>query len=78
MPTCKRVTELVTEYAEGNLSFLDRLRFQVHLGLCGHCRSYVHQMRVTARTLGKLPEPRLPDELRAEFVRRFETWWTRR
>ena len=74
MMTCKQVTELVTAYAEGQLRFLDRLRFQVHLGLCAHCRRYVRQLRATARALGQLPEPELPAELQDELMRRFERW----
>ena len=74
MMTCKQITQLVTSYAEGELGLLDRLRFQVHLGLCAHCRRYVRQLRATARALGKLPEPELPKELEAELLRRFDGW----
>ena len=37
MLTCKEITELVTEYAEGHLSFTERLRFQLHIGMCRSC-----------------------------------------
>lgn len=74
MLSCKQITELVTEYAEGELRLLDRLRFQLHLGLCRHCRAYVRQMKLTARTLGRLPEPELPPDLEQELLRRFESW----
>jgi predicted anti-sigma-YlaC factor YlaD len=78
MITCRQVAELVTDYAEGHLPLLDRLRFQLHLGLCRDCRSYVRQLRVTARALGRLPEPELPPGLRDELLRRFDTWGGRR
>jgi len=78
MMACRQITELVTAYAEGELGLLDRLRFQVHLGLCASCRRYVRQMRATARSLGKLPEPELPRELEAELLRRFDDWKPRR
>jgi anti-sigma factor RsiW len=74
MISCRDVTELVTEYAEGRMSFLDRLRFHVHLGMCRHCRRYVRQMKATAKALGKLPPPELPAELRDELLRRFDGW----
>ncbi len=74
MLTCKQITELVTDYAEGHLRLLDRLRFKLHLGTCLHCRAYVRQLEITARALGKLPEPEIPPELGDELQRRFEDW----
>ncbi len=78
MLTCKQIAELVTAYAEGQLGVADRLRFQLHLGLCANCRTYVRQMKATARALGRLPEPELPPELEAELLRRFEGWKSKR
>jgi predicted anti-sigma-YlaC factor YlaD len=74
MLTCKEITELVTDYAEGHLGVLDRMRFRLHLGMCINCRAYVRQLRATAKALGKLPEPEIPPELQAELMRRFEGW----
>ncbi len=74
MLSCKEVTQLVTEYVEGALSLRDRLRFQLHVGMCRHCRAYLRQMKLTARTLGYLPEPELPPRIEEELLRRFESW----
>jgi anti-sigma factor RsiW len=74
MLTCKQIAELATAYAEGELGFADRLRFQLHLGLCADCRTWVRQLKATARALGKLPDAELPRELEAELLRRFEDW----
>ncbi len=74
MLTCKEITELVTDYAEGNLSFTDRIRFRMHIGMCRNCRRYVRQVKATATALGKLPPPELPPELEEELLRRFESW----
>jgi anti-sigma factor RsiW len=74
MLTCKEITDLVTEYAEGNLSFMDRIRFQMHIGMCRNCRRYVRQVKATAGALGLLPPPETPPELEAELLRRFESW----
>lgn len=54
MLTCRQLTELVTDYLEDRLSFMDRLRFRLHVGMCRHCRAYLDQMKQTIRTLGKL------------------------
>lgn len=74
MLTCKQITELVTAYAEGQLGLLDRLRFRLHIGMCRDCKTYVRQLRATAKALGKLPPPEIPPELEAELLRRFESW----
>jgi anti-sigma factor RsiW len=74
MLTCKQIAELATEYAEGRLGLADRLRFQLHIGLCANCRTWVRQLKATARALGRLPAPEVPPELEAELLRRFEGW----
>lgn len=74
MLTCKEITALVTDYAEGNLSFLERIRFVMHIGMCRNCRRYVRQMKATARALGLVAPPELPPELEQELLRRFEGW----
>jgi len=78
MLTCKQIAELATSYAEGQLGVADRLRFQLHLGLCANCRTWVRQLKATARALGRLPAPELPPELEAELLRRFEGWKAKR
>ncbi len=72
--TCKAFTEAITDYLEGNLGLLDWVRFQMHLGLCLGCRLYLRQMRLTIRTMGRLPEKPIPPDVREELLRRFRTW----
>jgi anti-sigma factor ChrR (cupin superfamily) len=74
MLTCKEITDLVTEYAEGGLSFMDRIRFQMHIGMCRNCRRYVRQVKATVGALGLLPQPEVPPELEDELLQRFESW----
>jgi anti-sigma factor ChrR (cupin superfamily) len=78
MLTCKQITELVTAYAEGQLRFMDRLRFQMHIGMCKNCRAYVRQLQATAKAMGKLPEPEIPPDLKDELLRRFDGWKAQR
>ena len=74
MLTCKQLTELVTDYLEGRQSFLDRLRFEMHLGMCRHCRAYLRQMKDTVETLGKLPEESITPEVSNQLLGRFRDW----
>ena len=41
MPTCERVTSLLTAYEEGALGPFDWLRLKLHLGLCPPCRAFL-------------------------------------
>lgn len=77
MLTCKQLTELVTDYLEGRLSLVDRLRFQLHIGMCRHCRAYLRQMKLAIRALGELPPEPMPPAVRDELRRRFADWKTR-
>ena len=45
MLNCQQLTELVTDYLEGRLSFMTRLRFHMHVGMCSHCRAYLRTMQ---------------------------------
>lgn len=74
MTTCRDITELVTDYLEGRMPFGRRLKFQLHLGMCRHCRAYLRQMRKTVETLGKLPDEPIPDAVKDELMKRFRGW----
>jgi anti-sigma factor RsiW len=74
MLSCQEVTELVTDFVEGRLSFRQWLRFQLHVGMCRHCRAYLRQMRATIAALGKLPEEPLDEAAHEELMRRFDGW----
>lgn len=74
MLTCRELTELVTDYLEGQLSLGQRLRFQLHLGMCRHCRGYLKHMRNTIRMLGNLRRDAVPPQVPEELLRRFRDW----
>ncbi len=73
MLTCKELTELITDYLEGRMSLGQRLRFQLHLGMCRRCRIYLRQMKMTIQTLGKLPDEPIPADVREELLMRFRS-----
>ncbi|MEJ7599926.1 MAG: zf-HC2 domain-containing protein [Kofleriaceae bacterium] len=74
MLSCKQITELVTEYLEGRMGLADRMRFQLHIGMCKHCRAYLRQMKTTIAVLGRLPDESMPDHVRDELRKRFADW----
>lgn len=51
MPTCREMSELVTDYLERELPLGVRAAAGWHLVLCPACRRYYEQMRRTIRLL---------------------------
>ena len=74
MLTCKRLIELVTDSLEGRQSFLERMRFELHLGMCRNCRAYLRQMKDTIQTLGHVSEESISPEMRNQLLGRFRAW----
>jgi anti-sigma factor RsiW len=72
--TCQELVELVTDYVEGMLSARERARFERHIGGCPHCTIYLDQMRVTIRTLGRLPEETVSPAAREALLDAFHEW----
>jgi hypothetical protein len=72
--TCREFVELVTDYLEGALPFGRWVQFQLHLGICFGCRTYLKQMKETVRRLGNLQREPPPEAVREELRRRFQAW----
>ncbi|MCC7241486.1 MAG: zf-HC2 domain-containing protein [Acidobacteria bacterium] len=71
MARCGTNSDLLTAYVDGELAWLDRLRFHYHLGMCRQCRVTLKRLRAAMRTMdGPQPEP-LPDRVRDEILARF-------
>jgi hypothetical protein len=72
--SCRELVELVTDYLEDALAPEVRDRFELHLGACDGCVSYLEQMRDTIRIVGALREHDLDRGLREELVGAFRGW----
>jgi predicted anti-sigma-YlaC factor YlaD len=74
MLTCQQMTGLITDYLEGRMPFMDRARFQLHIGMCKHCRRYLRQMKLSVAVLGAMPPEPVPDEVMDSLLARFGDW----
>ena len=72
--TCREIAELITDYLDGSLTLGERVRFQLHLGLCFACRNYLRQIKFTIATLRQLPPEPVPPHVKEELLDRFRTW----
>jgi anti-sigma factor RsiW len=71
---CRQVVELMTDYLEGTLSAVDRVRFEEHIAGCDGCRAYLAQMRVTRRLVGGLADDPIPEPIERELLEAFRNW----
>jgi predicted anti-sigma-YlaC factor YlaD len=67
MPTCRDMSELVTDYLERAVTLRTRLDMWWHLYRCEACRHYYDQMQRVVRLLGSHP-PAAPDRDTEEGV----------
>jgi len=54
MLSCKDITENANSYLDKELPFFTRMKVNLHLMMCVHCKRYVEQLNATIRTLGNL------------------------
>lgn len=74
MLSCQELTEVVTDYLEGRMRLLDRLRFRLHVGMCPHCRAYLKNQRALVRAIGHMPAEPIPPAVKDELLERFRGW----
>jgi anti-sigma factor RsiW len=72
--TCQELVELVTDYFEGALSARDRARFERHIAGCADCTTYLDQMHITIRALGRLPQETVSPAARDALLGAFHQW----
>jgi len=61
--TCRRATELHTQAAEGALRGQEKLRYGLHMRVCGPCQRYRGQLETTVDVLKQLPAEEPPADL---------------
>jgi anti-sigma factor RsiW len=71
--TCQAVTELITEYMEGEMSVEDRVSFEQHLHACTWCMTYLGQMRRTQKLTAQLPAQEAKAD-RAALLSLYRDW----
>ena len=71
VPTCREMSELVTDYLEGALEEAAAAEFDAHLAQCPGCDEYVRQMRQTTDQLGRVSLDGLSETARARLLAAF-------
>ena len=67
--SCKRtIDDFLMRYVEDELTVGERLRFNLHLATCAHCRRYLDSYR-KAVALGKAAESEREQEIPEQLVK---------
>ncbi len=56
IPTCKQVTEILSEDLDQPVTGLRRFKLKLHLAICRYCRRYGAQMNLACKTVNLLTE----------------------
>jgi hypothetical protein len=76
--TCKDVSPLISESQDHSLSFLSRMRLNIHLALCNLCQIYQKQLETICqltRSLGKEESKAFEEKsLKPEVKEKIQKW----
>lgn len=61
MLTCKELVAHSSDYLDGQLTLRERLAMRAHLAMCGNCRRFIRQMKLTQAVIRQMPEGELPE-----------------
>lgn len=61
MLTCKELVAHSSDYLDGQLHLRQRLAVRAHLAMCGNCRRFIRQMKLTQAVIRQMPEDELPE-----------------
>ncbi len=78
MLSCRDITEMASDYLEGDLGLLERLLFRIHLLHCRACAEFVRQIDLVREGMGLMPgdelelAPEVKESLLEDFRRAHE------
>lgn len=61
MLTCKELVAHSSDFLDGQLTLRQRLAVRAHLAMCGNCRRFIRQMKLTQAVIRQMPEEELPE-----------------
>jgi anti-sigma factor RsiW len=72
--SCRELVALVTEYLDGTMPRVERIRFERHVAVCPPCRAHLEQIRDTIRVSGELTEESISPAARDALLDAFAHW----
>lgn len=78
MPSCKLVSDTLSDYLEEQLSDSDRILLEEHLQACGLCLVYLDQFRAVYRAADDIDCDALPDDFEQVMGEVIQRWQSER
>ena len=72
--SCQEVVELVNDYLDQALPPEEASLFEQHVNFCDGCDWYLHQVRTTIATVGRISKEEVPPETREKLLNAFREW----
>jgi predicted anti-sigma-YlaC factor YlaD len=68
MLTCKEVDSFLYDFHQGKLTYVEKIKFTLHLSMCRECQAYVQSYKNTIRMsqsafIRQDPVEKIPEEL---------------
>lgn len=63
MLSCREVSNNVSLYLDGELSWRERVAMKLHLSMCNNCRRFVRQLSVLIRAIRFMHPQASPEEV---------------
>lgn len=57
MPSCKDISEMISQGMDRNLPLSKRLAIRLHVSMCGLCRRYEKQLRLLRHGFARYADP---------------------
>jgi len=54
MLKCKEISEKASDIVDGKITGFDKVKVQMHLLMCKHCRSFISKIKLTRDVVNKL------------------------
>ena len=62
MLSCKHIADHATDYLEGKMNFMQRLKFRMHLRACVHCKRFLRHIGLASIVAGNCTHESATDE----------------
>src|SRR5918995_2859251 len=66
--TCKQITDLVSDYLNGNLTRAVKRDFEQHLRICPDCVNFLNTYRKTVQATGSVGPEEIPPKVRTNIL----------
>ena len=72
MASCEELNKLVTSFLEGELPFWTSLGIRAHIMMCPPCRTWIRQIKQTAKITGAIPPLDMPQDVEDSMMHLLE------